>query len=92
MVAIGAATIFFVAGSAGMLRFPDVFMRLHAMTKADNLGLGLLIVGLALQASSFWVIAKLVLIWLLVLVSSTSASHLVARDALARGLRPWRNP
>jgi len=33
---------FFLAGTVGLLRFPDVHSRLHALTKADNLGLGLL--------------------------------------------------
>jgi hypothetical protein len=36
---IGAGLVFFVAGSIGLLRLPDVYSRLHALTKADNLGL-----------------------------------------------------
>jgi len=43
-VAIGA--FFFLAGTVGLLRFPDTITRLHASTKADNLGLGLIILGL----------------------------------------------
>ena len=43
---------FFVAGTAGLLRFPDVYTRLHALTKADNLGLGLMALGLILRAES----------------------------------------
>ena len=44
---------FFVAGTVGLFRYPDFFTRLHALTKADNLGLGLVIAGLAVQASSW---------------------------------------
>ncbi|HCC61138.1 MAG TPA: cation:proton antiporter [Pseudomonas sp.] len=40
--------LFFVAGSIGLLRFPDTVSRLHALTKADTLGLGLVIAGLSL--------------------------------------------
>jgi integrase len=47
---------FFLAGTLGLLRFPDVYTRLHALTKADNVGLGLIVTGLALQAAS-WTIA-----------------------------------
>lgn len=36
---------FYLAGTVGLLRLPDVFTRLHALTKADNLGLGLIVLG-----------------------------------------------
>jgi len=81
---------FFLAGTVGLLRFPDVFTRLHAVTKADNLGLGLVVLGLLLQADSWEGAARLIFIWLLVLVGSATACHLVARAALRRGVRPWR--
>lgn len=81
---------FFVAGTVGLLRFPDVYTRLHALTKADNIGLGLVVTGLALQAPSPAVAGKLVLIWLLVVVASASACHLVARAAMHRGIVPWK--
>jgi multicomponent Na+:H+ antiporter subunit G len=45
-VAIGAGAFFFLAGTVGLLRFPDTLTRLHALTKADNLGLGLVVLGL----------------------------------------------
>lgn len=68
MITVGA--VFFLAGSVGLLRFPDVFTRLHALTKADNLGLGFVVAGVALQAESWFVVVKLFLIWLLVLAGS----------------------
>lgn len=82
--------IFFFAGTVGLLRFPDVYTRLHAITKADNLGLGLIALGLAVQAGSWFVIGKLLLIWLLVLFAGASVSHLIARRALHKGIRMWK--
>jgi len=81
---------FFLAGTVGLLRFPDVYTRLHALTKADNVGLGLVIAGLVLQAESWAAMGKLLLIWLLVLLASASVAHLVARTALRKGIRPWK--
>ncbi len=81
---------FFLAGTLGLLRFPDVYTRLHALTKADNVGLGLIVAGLALQADSLAVMGKLLLIWLLVLLASASVAHLVARTALSKGIKPWK--
>jgi multicomponent Na+:H+ antiporter subunit G len=86
---VSAGTVFFVAGTIGLLRFPDVYSRLHALGKADNLGLGLLVIGLAISADRLLDVVHLVLIWLLVLVSSATTSHLIARNALKRGVSPW---
>ena len=82
--------LFFLAGTVGLLRFPDVYTRLHALTKADNVGLGLIVVGLALQAASWTIVVKLVLIWLLVLLAGASVAHLVASSALRKGIRLWK--
>ena len=79
---------FFLAGTVGLLRFPDVFTRLHALTKADNTGLGLLAAGVALLHFS-WLDALLIaLIWLLAVVASSIACHLVARHALEQEREP----
>jgi len=82
---------FFLSGTVGLLRFPDVYTRLHALTKADNVGLGLVTLGAMLQAQSWVPALKLLAIWLLVLVSSATSCHLVARAALRRGIKPWQN-
>lgn len=83
------SAFFFLAGSVGLVRFPDVYSRLHALTKADNLGLGLLIIGLALRADSWMTMTKLVLIWVFVIFGSATACHLVAKAALDGGIEPW---
>ncbi len=83
---------FFMAGTVGLLRFPDVYTRLHALTKADSLGLGLVVLGLVLRADSWVMACKLILVWVLVMLGSATACHLVARTALKRGVTPWRRP
>ncbi|MGY6704150.1 cation:proton antiporter [Roseinatronobacter sp.] len=75
--------VFFVAGTVGLLRFPDTFSRLHALTKADNLGLGFIALGLAFQAESWAQLAMLALIWALALLAAGTVAQLVARAALA---------
>lgn len=81
---------FFLVGTVGLLRFPDIYTRLHALTKADNVGLGLMIAGLALQAESLAVVGKLLLIWWLVLLAGASVAHLIAVVARQRGIKPWK--
>lgn len=86
---IAAGCLFFLAGTVGLLRLPDVFTRLHALTKADNLGLGLIILGAAFQVDRWAELLKLGLIWALVLISGATVSHLIARSALLQGQQPW---
>jgi len=84
-----AGAFFFLAGTVGLLRFPDVYCRLHALTKADNLGLGLLSVGLALRADLWTERVQILLIWLLVMGAAATVCHLLARSSLEEGVPAW---
>jgi multicomponent Na+:H+ antiporter subunit G len=76
--------VFFAAGTVGLIRFPDTFSRLHALTKADNLGLGFIALGVAFQAESWAQVARIALIWALTLLAAGAVAQLVARAALMR--------
>ena len=81
VVAIVAGGFFYLAGTVGLLRFPDAYTRLHALTKADNLGLVFVVLGLLPQVGSVLAGLKLILVWLLVMLSSAAVSQLIARSA-----------
>jgi multicomponent Na+:H+ antiporter subunit G len=83
ITAVSAGAFFFLAGTVGLLRFPDPLTRLHALTKADNLGLGLVVLGLLPQAGSLRGGPKLICVWLLVLLAGATISQLIARAAVA---------
>ena len=85
VVAVSGGAFFFLAGTIGLLRFPDTLTRLHALTKADNLGLGLIVLGLLPQAASLRDGLKLVTVWLLVLLAGATVSQLIARVARQDG-------
>ena len=84
-VLVLTGTVFFTIGTVGLLRLPDLRTRLHALTKADNLGLGIVVAGLVLQAGSVGAAAKLLVIWSLAMLASPVAASLLARR---EGLRP----
>ena len=77
MVSLGC--VFFIAGTLGLLRFPDVFCRLHALTKSDNLGLGLITLGLLPQVNNVAMGIKIIIVWVILLLTSATSCHLVAR-------------
>jgi len=84
-VAISAGAFFFLAGTAALLRFPDSLTRLHALTKADNLGLGLVVLGLLPRTGSFLGGAKLVILWGLVQISSAAVAQMIGGALRRRG-------
>jgi multicomponent Na+:H+ antiporter subunit G len=78
IAAISAGAFFFLAGTVGLLRFPDTLSRLHALTKADNLGLGLIVFGLLFQSAGPAPALQLVIVWALALLSGAVVSQLIA--------------
>jgi len=87
VLAVCAGGFFFLAGTVGLLRFPDPLCRLHALTKADNLGLGLVVLGLLFQAASPLAALKLVAVWLLALLAAATVAQLIAHLGRPSGPR-----
>lgn len=85
VVLLSAGGFFFMAGTIGLLRFPDTLTRLHALTKVDNLGLGLIVFGLLPQVESRLGALKLIVIWLLVQMSGAIVSQLIAQAVRRSG-------
>ncbi|TCZ64832.1 monovalent cation/H(+) antiporter subunit G [Roseicella aquatilis] len=86
LLAAAAGAGFFLAGTVGLIRFPDTTSRLHALTKADNLGLGLVVLGLLPFAGSLGAALKLLLVWGLVLLAGGTVAQMIA--ARVRGTEP----
>lgn len=85
IAAICAGAFFFFAGTVGLLRFPDPLCRLHALTNADNLGLGLVALGLLPRTDSVLAAFKLVAIWALVQLAGATTAQLIGRAARRKG-------
>ena len=83
IITVCAGAFFFLAGTVGLLRFPDALSRLHALTKADNLGLGLVVLGLLFQMEGLLAALKLIGVWLLTLLAAATVTQLLAGAARA---------
>lgn len=87
-IALAAGGFFYVVGALGLFRMPDVFTRMHAASVSETMGLGLLFVGMALQAGFTLVLVKLVFILALLWLTAPLATHALARAALHDGEKP----
>ena len=87
-VLIVIGSVFSVVGAIGLLRLPDFYTRLHAAGITDTFGAWALMVGILLQAESWLVAVKLVLIVIFLFFTSPTATHALAKSALQGGLEP----
>ena len=83
-----AGAAFSVIGAVGLIRMPDFYTRVHAASVTDTAGAGLLLTGMMLQAGFTLVTVKLIIIGLLILFTSPTATHALCKAALMRGLKP----
>jgi multicomponent Na+:H+ antiporter subunit G len=87
-LALSALSIpFFIGGSVGLLRFPDLNARLHALSKADNIGLGFVVAGMLVASDSWGEAVKLGLIWAGVTFGSATAGYLLANSESRKEVR-----
>ena len=77
-----------LTSGVGLLRFPDVYSRIHATGLSETMGAGLILAALMLQAESLIVFAKLLFILLFLWLTSPTASHTLVRAAQHGRLHP----
>ena len=82
-------SIFMLLASIGLLRMPDIFMRMQSATKAYTLGPLLILGGAALWFGTLDVVARVLIVILFLFVTAPVAGHLVGRAAYRRGLLHW---
>ena len=76
-------------GTAGVLRFPDFYTRLHAASVTDTSAATAILLGMGLMAPNWLVIVKLVMIWVFLFLTGPTATHAVANAAHMAGLQPF---
>ncbi|MEM1164024.1 MAG: monovalent cation/H(+) antiporter subunit G [Pseudomonadota bacterium] len=88
LVLLAMGGFFFLIGALGLNRMPDLFTRMHATSVGETMGVGLLVLGMCLQAGFTLVTVKLLFILVIVLFTGAVATHALARAALHDGEKP----
>lgn len=84
-----SGTFFFITATLGLLRFPDIYTRLHAAAKGDTLGAGLILLGLAIQAGFRIEAIKILIMVCFMFLTSPVAAHAISRAVYFTGIKPW---
>ncbi len=87
IIFILSGTFFFFVGVVGLIRMPDVFCRMHATTKCDTMGAGLIYFGLILWQGINFVSLNILLILVFIWLTNPTAAHYIAKSAYVLRLR-----
>ena len=82
--------LFALAAAVGVLRLPDVLIRMHASTKAGTLGCGLILVALAVHSGETTVITRAIVAIVFLLLTAPIAAHMIGRAAYRTGAPLWK--
>lgn len=85
---VGGGVFAFVA-ALGLLRMPDVFIRMHAATKAGTLGVGLIMAAVAIHFGEAGVLIRAVAGIAFLIITAPVAAHLIGRAAYREGVAMW---
>lgn len=87
LIVIGGA--FMLLAGVGILRMPDLFMRMQAATKAATLGAGCMLLAVAVHFGELTVVARALLVIAFILLTAPVAAHMIARAAYSVGTPLW---
>lgn len=88
VVALGA--IFILLAAIGLLRMPDLFLRISVTTKAATLGVGLLLLGTALYFKEVSTTTRAIAIIIFLFLTAPIGAHLIGRAAYFIGIPLWK--
>jgi multicomponent Na+:H+ antiporter subunit G len=80
---------FLLVAAIGVVRFPDVYTRSHAVGLTDSVGAFFLLLGLAVYQGLGANLVRIVVVLLLLYLLNPVITHATVRAALRSGLKPW---
>lgn len=81
IVLLIGGSFFFLVGTIGLIRLPDAFTRMHATTKCDTLGAGMILVSLMIYQGFHMISLKLFIVLLFIWLTNPTAAHIIAKAA-----------
>ena len=91
LVFIVLGSFFILVSAIGLLRMPDLYMRMSATTKAATLGVGFVVLGTAIQYWEVGIFSRAIIIISFLLITAPVAAHMIGRAAYFDGVSLWEN-
>lgn len=81
LILLAGGAFFFLVGTVGLIRLPDAFTRMHATTKCDTLGAGMILVALMFHQGLDMISLKLLVVLIFIWLTNPTAAHIIAKAA-----------
>ncbi len=88
MMVVGV--FFILIAGVGLLRMPDMFLRMSTATKASTLGLGLILLGTAVFYWELGITSRAMATSIFVLLTAPVSAHMIGRAAYSDGVPLWK--
>lgn len=86
-----SGAFFMLVASIGMVRLKDLYMRMHASTKAPSLGIFLMVMAVIVYFFKFWTSIEGLIIILFIFLTTPIGSHMISRVAHSMGVEKDKN-
>jgi len=83
-------SFFVLIAAVGVVRLPDLLMKMHASTKAGTLGAGLTLLSVAFVFAEVSVTTRVIAIIFFLLLTAPVAAHIIGRAGYYSGLNLWK--
>ena len=87
---LAGGMFFHGVAALGVLRMPDFYTRLHAVSKAETLGVLLTLAAIVLWAGVSLTAIKVVFVAVFLFLANPTSTHAIGRAAFRTGMTPWR--
>lgn len=89
VVLMAAGVFFHIVASLGILRMPDLYMRISGMSMAGTLGTSCFMIAAAVHFADFAITCRAIVIILFIFITSPISGHILGRAAYLSGLPLW---
>lgn len=90
MIIISLGTLFILLAAIGLIRMPDLYLRMSVTTKAATLGVGMILIGLALYYMETSITTRVIAIIVFLLLTAPISAHVIGRAAYFVGVPMWK--
>lgn len=90
MALLSFGTLLMLVAAFGVVRMPDVYLRLSVASKASTLGLVLLVVAVPLSLNDLGTLSRVAAVVLFVFLTAPVAAHMIGRAAYVAGIPVWK--
>ncbi|WP_256298985.1 monovalent cation/H(+) antiporter subunit G [Haloarchaeobius salinus] len=89
LVLAGSGSFFVLIAAVSLVRFPDVYSRIHGASQSETLGAVLTFAAVTVAFGFDITTVKIALLLLFMFITNPTAAHAVARAAYDQGIEPW---